>query len=112
MRRTEMVIERVTGGKPQEVRKAEQSAQNSKRADAAKDDRPDKTGSGEVSVSAEVSERSKAAIKAYRIASETKPDISRAQRVAQIKAQVAQGTYDPSASDVAASIIQSVVKES
>ncbi len=109
-----MVIERVTGGKPQEVRKAEQSAQDNKRADAAgkQSARPDKTGSAEVSVSAKVSERSKAAIKAYRIASETKPDISRAQRVAQIKAQVAQGTYNPSAADVAASIVQSMVKES
>jgi len=111
-RRKAMVIERVTGGKPQEVRKTEQGAEKPRRADSDKG-QPDKAAkNADAPVSAQVSERSKAAIKAYRIATETKPDISRAQRVAEIKLQVSKGTYKPSSTDIADAIVKSVVKES
>ncbi len=106
-----MVIERVTGGKPQEVPKTDKSASETKRVDSAKERAADKPGAVESSATTNVSERSKAAIKAYRIASETKPDISRAERVAKIKAQVADGTYHtPAAQDVAEAVLKSVVK--
>ncbi|MGK7344349.1 MAG: flagellar biosynthesis anti-sigma factor FlgM [Candidatus Nitrospinota bacterium M3_3B_026] len=97
-----MVIDKITGGKPQEIRKTEQ-AEKSRRA-PAKEEAPRSGSSG--SATAEVSERSRAAIKAYRIASETKPDISRAARVAAIKAQVMQGSYSPSSVDVADAILK------
>ena len=108
-----MVIERVTGGKPQEVRKTEQNASEAKRVDSGKDRPADKpaTTASESSVMTNVSEKSRAAIKAYRIASESKPDISRAQRVAMIKAQVADGTYNPpGAADVAEAVLKDVAK--
>ncbi|HEB72295.1 MAG TPA: hypothetical protein ENI77_06700 [Nitrospirae bacterium] len=110
-----MVIERVTGGKPQEAPKARQNASGARRVDAGKGQPAGKSApvAPEPSVMANVSEKSKAAIKAYRIASESKPDISRAQRVAQIKAKVANGTYKaPASHEVATAVIKDVVKGS
>lgn len=102
-----MVIERITGGKPQEVRKTEQT--DKKSAEDVKKESVQT--SGHDRDTAQVSERSKAAIKAYRIASETKPDISRAARVAEIKAKVAQGNYRPASVDVAQAILENIIKE-
>jgi len=105
-----MVIERITGGKPQDVRSAEATTRKNAPTAQPKDSAP-ATKSPEVASSvAQVSDRSKAAIKAYRIASEAKPDISRANRVGQIKAQIAQGSYSASAGDIANSIMQNIVK--
>lgn len=105
-----MVIERITGGKPQEVRQTERAAAEAKKAEVAKESETAKTGSKSTPVTAEVSERSRAAIKAYRIASQSKPDISRAQRVAQIKAQVEKGEYRAPAVNVAEAVLKNVVK--
>ena len=99
-----MVIERITGGKPQEVRKTDKAEKKSAEYKEAP-----KTSPAD-SAKAEVSDRSKAAIKAYRIASETKPDISRAARVSEIKAKVLSGDYRPSSTDVTESILSSVIK--
>lgn len=107
-----MVIERVTGGKPPEVRQAERSSTDAKRAEAGKEGRAGKAGSSEASVTTNVSAKSQAAIKAYRIATETKPDIARAQKVAEIKAQVERGEYNPSSENVAEAILKNVIKES
>ena len=104
-----MAIDGIQGGKSQDIQKADRSAVDAKRpANTAK--------TGEESTpktdSAQVSDKSRAAVKAYRIASETKPDISRAARVAQIKSEVIDGTYKPASADVADAIIKSVIKES
>jgi len=105
-----MVIEGITGGKPQEIRKAEQNVSDRKQVETGKQsaDKPE----AKSSATAEVSDRSKAAIKAYRIATESKPDLSRADRVAQIKQQVEAGTYHTSSSDVADAIIKNVASGS
>jgi len=110
-----MVIERITGGKPQQAPKVEKNASDTRRVDAGKGQSADKSApvAPEPSVMANVSEKSRAAIKAYRIASESKPDISRAQRVAQIKAKVANGTYTaPASHEVAEAVLKNVVKGS
>jgi len=110
-----MVIERVTGGKPQQAPKAERNVSNTRRVDAGKNRPADKAAPSapESSAMANVSDKSRAAIKAYRIASESKPDISRAQRVAQIKAKVANGTYNsPASHEVATAVLKDVVKGS
>lgn len=101
-----MVIDRITGGKPQEVRKAEKVERQ--KVDTSKE-APAKESGGSAST-AEVSDRSKAAIRAYRIATESKPDISRVNKVAEIKSQIEQGTYSVSSSDVAGSIVNSAIK--
>ncbi|MBF0169854.1 MAG: flagellar biosynthesis anti-sigma factor FlgM [Nitrospinae bacterium] len=108
-----MVINRITGGKPQEVRQNEKAdrSRESVRGDVAKKSAegatPEKT-----TVTAQVSERSQAAIKAYRLAMESKPDIGRVSRLAQIKTQIANGTYrQPVASDVATAILNDVAKD-
>ncbi|MBI4666357.1 MAG: flagellar biosynthesis anti-sigma factor FlgM [Nitrospinae bacterium] len=106
-----MVIERITGGKPQEVRKAEKEDVKKSPAPAKKEAEAPK-GFDMASSAATVSERSKAAIKAYRIAMESDPYLSRAAKVAQIKSQVMEGTYHPSSGDVAQAILQSIVKGS
>ena len=66
-----------------------------------------KSGFKDTSVIAQVSEKSKAAIKAYRIAIETKPRLSMPNRMASIKTQVANGLYFPSASAVAEAVLKS-----
>lgn len=108
-----MVINRITGGKPQEIRQNEKAdrSRESVRGDDAK--KATETAPTEKStVTAQVSERSQAAIKAYRLAMESKPDIGRVSRLAQIKAQIADGTYrQPVASDVATSILREVTKQ-
>lgn len=102
-----MVIERITGGKPPEVRKSERGGEEKPvRAPG----RAEPSAGAESSATAEVSERSRAAIKAYRIAAEAKPDLSRAARVAEIKAQIASGSYQPAADKVADAIIKSVIR--
>ena len=104
-----MVIERITGGKPQDIRSNEATTRKNAPATQPRDSAPARTVETVPSM-AQVSERSKAAIKAYRIASETKPDFSRASRIGQIKAQIAQGDYGASSNDVATSIMKSVAK--
>jgi len=104
-----MTIERITGGKPQDVRSAEAATRKNAPAAQPKDSAP-VAKSVDAPSMAQVSEQSKAAIKAYRIASETKPDFSRASRIAQIKAQIAQGDYGTSSSDVATSVVKSIAK--
>jgi len=103
-----MVIERVTGSKPQEIKQAEKSARTRdvKDVDVKK---ADSSGS-EPQVTAEVSEQSKAAIKAYRLAAESSPDISRASRMAQIKEAIASGSYRAPSDGVAAAIVSSIAK--
>ncbi len=101
-----MVINKITGGKPQEVQKTEQADRKNAEVSKESSAKPSDAGSS----TAHVSERSKAAIKAYRIAMESKPDISRVSRVAQIKAQIVQGGYKPGSSNVADSIINSIIK--
>jgi flagellar biosynthesis anti-sigma factor FlgM len=107
-----MVINRVTGGKPQEIRQSEKAdrSREAVRSDAAKKS-AETAGGDKQNVTTQVSERSRAAIKAYRLAMESKPNINRANRVAEIKAQVMQGTYRPASTNVADAILKSVVKE-
>lgn len=104
-----MVIDRITGGKPQEVRKTEQQVEK-KSVEARKDNTAKLMESNSASTTAQVSERSKAAIKAFRLASEERPYFGRISKIAQIKAEIAQGTYRPASVDVADSIVKSVVK--
>lgn len=101
-----MAIERITGGKPQEIRKSEQVERKNVEARKEGSSRPADT----KPATTEVSDRSKAAVKAYRLAAESKPDISRVQRVAELKAEIVRGSYDVSSKNVADSIISSVVK--
>ncbi len=109
-----MVINRITGGKPQEVRQNEKAdrSRESVRGDVAKKGSAEPTAKEQATVTTQVSERSQAAIKAYRLAMESKPDIGRVSRLAQIKAQIADGTYrQPVSNDVATAILDNVVKE-
>ncbi len=101
-----MVIEKITGGKPQEVRQAEKADRKSAETPKEGSSKPSEASS---SIKTEVSARSHAAIKAYRIASESKPNISRADRVAQLKSEIAGGNYKTGSVDVANSILKSVV---
>jgi len=105
-----MVIERIGGGKPQEVRQAEKAESGKAPKGAAAKDASSKTPSPESAATTSVSERSRAAIKAYRIASESKPDIARAARVGELKTKVLKGEYKPSSADVADSIIKGAIK--
>lgn len=99
-----MVIEGLTGGKPQELKAAEKADHN-----AAPPRNPASTGSGgEFDAEVAVSERSRAAIKAYRIAMQTRPRLAIPLKVAQIKAQMASGSYHPSTGDVASAMMRNV----
>ncbi len=105
-----MVIDKIGGGKPQEIGRSKGSEPKEVRAKAG--DSADSTSKAvkfsETQVTADVSERSKAAIKAYRIASESKPYINRASKVAAIKAKVLDGSYAPSSSAVADAVVQEI----
>lgn len=108
-----MVIQKVTGGKPQEVKQTEKVDRTDRDASKSVSDKKGSvTSNASEQVTMEVSDRSKAAIKAYRIAMESKPNLSRASKVAQIKAKVLQGSYNPNSTDVASAILDNVVNES
>ncbi|MBI4829656.1 MAG: flagellar biosynthesis anti-sigma factor FlgM [Nitrospinae bacterium] len=100
-----MVIEGLTGGKPHELKAAEKADTSTAPAR-----NPVSTGSGGGEFDAEVavSERSRAAVKAYRIAMQTRPRLAIPLKVAQIKAQMASGSYHPSTGDVASAMMRNV----
>lgn len=99
-----MAIERVTGRKPQEIRKAD-SAADRKASETRKDS---EAGKGQ-EITTDVSARSKAAIKAFMIAQESKPYIGRANKIAELKQKVADGNYHPSSEKLANAIIDHVI---
>lgn len=99
-----MAIERVTGGKPQEIRKADTTADR-KAFETRKDT---EAGKGQ-EITTDVSARSKAAIKAFLIAQESKPYIDRANKIAELKQKVANGSYHPTTEKVADAIINHTV---
>ncbi len=104
-----MIIENISGVTPGKIRQPDQKSGDSGRSvtgRAENNQYADKNSS----ISAKISERSKTAIKAFRIVSEIEPAISRALRVAQIKAEVARGTYQPSSSSIADSVLFSVAR--
>lgn len=98
-----MVLEKITGSKPQDIKKLDTA---DKKAAASQD--ADKKPQAQSDPTAQVSERSKAAIKAYMIAMESRPFIARVSKVAQIKAQVISGTYRPSSSSVADAVLKNI----
>jgi len=100
-----MTIERLTGGKPQEIRKPDQASAERKATEARKDS---DVGKSPNDYTAEVSDRSRAAIKAYRLAQESKPYIARATKIAELKAKVAKGEYHPSNVAVADAVLKHV----
>jgi len=104
-----MIMENISGVTPREIRQLRQNPGDSGRNVSSHTEHSQYT-NGDSSISAKISERSKTAIKAFRIVSEIKPAISRALKVAQIKAEVARGTYHPSSSSVADSVLFNVVR--
>jgi anti-sigma28 factor (negative regulator of flagellin synthesis) len=108
-----MVIDKIGGAKPQDIGRSKGSETKDVRAKAGNsaDSTSKAVKVSETQVTAEVSERSKAAIKAYRIASESKPYIGRASKVAAIKAKVLDGSYAPSSSAVTDAVLQDIAKK-
>jgi len=102
-----MVIARLTGSVAREIHKGGVAAYENAKPGTAPSGKP-ANGGEQVSVSAQVSERSKAAIKAYRLAIEAKPDLSRASRLAQIKTQIIQGVYNAPSMAVSGAILKNV----
>lgn len=101
-----MALDKITGSKPQDIKKLDAAE---KKAAATSQD-ADKKPQAQSDVStAQVSERSKAAIKAYMLAMDSRPFISRVSKVAQIKAQVISGTYRPSSASVADAVLKNIV---
>ena len=101
-----MALEKITGSKPQEVKKLDTAE---KKSTPVQQDAEKKAPVETASSTAQVSERSKAAIKAYWLAMESKPFLSRASKVAQIKDQIINGTYRPSSSSVADAVLKNIV---
>jgi anti-sigma28 factor (negative regulator of flagellin synthesis) len=100
-----MALEKITGSKPQEVKKLDVAE---KKATPVRQD-ADKKPPVETNVPmAQVSERSRAASKAYWLAMESKPFLSRVSKVAQIKAQVINGTYRPASPAVADAVLKNI----
>lgn len=100
-----MVLEKITGLKPQDIKKLETA---DKKAVPVRQDAEKKPPVENDASTAQVSERSKAAIKAYMLAMESRPFISRVSKVAQIKAQVMNGTYRPSSAAVADAVVKNI----
>ena len=101
-----MVLDKITGSKPQDIKKVDAADKKTVSARQEADKKPQVE--SDVST-AQVSERSKAAIKAYMLAMESRPFIGRVSKVAQIKAQVMNGTYRPSSASVADSVLKNIV---
>lgn len=101
-----MALEKITGSKPQEIKKMDVA---DKKAASIRQEAEKKPQMESDVSTAQVSERSKAAIKAYMLAMESRPFIGRVSKVAQIKAQVMNGTYRPSSDSVADSILKNIV---
>ena len=102
-----MALDKITGSKPQDIKKLD--AADKKAATAASQDAGQKPQAQNDTSTANVSERSKAAIKAYMLAMDSRPFISRVSKVAQIKAQVVNGTYRPSSAAVADAVLKNIV---
>lgn len=100
-----MVLEKITGSKPQDIKKLDTA---DKKAATVRQDADKKAPVENGGSTAQVSERSKAAIKAYMLAMESRPFISRVSKVAQIKAQVMNGTYRPSSAAVADAVVKNI----
>jgi anti-sigma28 factor (negative regulator of flagellin synthesis) len=101
-----MALEKITGSKPQDIKKLDVADKKAAATSQDADKRPQ--AQSDVST-AQMSERSKAASKAYWLAMESKPFLSRVAKVAQIKAQVVNGTYRPSSASVADSVLKNIV---
>ncbi len=99
---TKMTLDKISPVTRKETARAESPAKSAeiRRVDTNSSDKPETS-------SITVSLRSRAAIKAYRLASEMKPDLGRAARVGAIKFAVANGTYQSDSIDVADAVIRS-----
>jgi anti-sigma28 factor (negative regulator of flagellin synthesis) len=101
-----MALDKITGSKPQDIKKLDAAEKKA----AATSQEADKKPQAQSDVStAQVSERSKAASKAYWLAMDSRPFIGRVNKVAQIKAQVINGTYRPSSASVADAVLKNIV---
>ena len=101
-----MALEKITGSKPQEIKKLETADRKS--VPVSQDTEKKSPVVADVPMT-QVSERSRAAIKAYRLAMESRPFLSRASKVAQIKEQVMNGTYSPSSVSVADAVLKNII---
>jgi anti-sigma28 factor (negative regulator of flagellin synthesis) len=101
-----MALDKITGSKPQDIKKLDAA---DKKAAATSQDADKKPQAQNDVSTAQVSERSKAAIKAYMLAMDSRPFISRVSKVAQIKAQVISGTYRPPSASVADAVLKNIV---